>query len=113
MHRNRRHIVLTRDAAWSAPGAEVAGDVAEALMLAGSEAQKAEFLPLVASGELIGTVPVAGRASPVRSSMASPTVSEYDGAIAWTFGSLQAPRELELAVPVVRFGARLRRPTGL
>jgi alkylation response protein AidB-like acyl-CoA dehydrogenase len=31
---------------------------AEALMLAGSEAQKAEFLPLVASGELIGTLAV-------------------------------------------------------
>ena len=31
----RRHIVLTRDAAWSAPGAEVAHDVAGALALAG------------------------------------------------------------------------------
>ncbi len=31
----RRHIVLTRDAGWSAPGAEVAHDVAGALALAG------------------------------------------------------------------------------
>ncbi|WP_156424862.1 dihydrofolate reductase [Novosphingobium fuchskuhlense] len=31
----RRHIVLTRDADWSAPGAEVAHDVAGALALAG------------------------------------------------------------------------------
>lgn len=31
----RRHIVLTRDSAWSAPGAEVAKDVADALALAG------------------------------------------------------------------------------
>lgn len=31
----RRHIVLTRDAGWSAPGAEVVHDVAGALALAG------------------------------------------------------------------------------
>lgn len=31
----RRHIVLTRDAAWSAPGAEVAHSVDEALAMAG------------------------------------------------------------------------------
>lgn len=31
----RRHIVLTRDAGWSAPGAEVAQSVDEALALAG------------------------------------------------------------------------------
>lgn len=31
----RRHIVLTRDAAWSAPGTEVARDVEGALALAG------------------------------------------------------------------------------
>jgi dihydrofolate reductase len=31
----RRHIVMTRDAAWSAPGAETAATVAEALSLAG------------------------------------------------------------------------------
>ncbi len=31
----RRHIVLTRDAGWSAPGAEAAHDVAAALALAG------------------------------------------------------------------------------
>ena len=31
----RRHIVLTRDAGWSAPGAEAAHDVAGALALAG------------------------------------------------------------------------------
>ena len=31
----RRHIVLTRDPKWSAPGAEVARDQAEALALAG------------------------------------------------------------------------------
>jgi dihydrofolate reductase len=32
----RRHIVLTRDAAWHAPGAEVAHDVDAALALAGA-----------------------------------------------------------------------------
>lgn len=32
----RRHIVLTRDAGWSAPGAEVAHSVEEALALAGA-----------------------------------------------------------------------------
>jgi len=32
----RRHIVLTRDRGWSAPGAEIAHDVDEALRLAGS-----------------------------------------------------------------------------
>ncbi|EJL35137.1 dihydrofolate reductase [Novosphingobium sp. AP12] len=31
----RRHIVLTRDAAWSAPGAEAAHSVAEAIAMAG------------------------------------------------------------------------------
>ena len=31
----RRHIVLTRDPSWSAPGAEIAHDVKEALGLAG------------------------------------------------------------------------------
>ena len=31
----RRHIVLTRNAAWQAPGAEVVGDVPEALRAAG------------------------------------------------------------------------------
>jgi dihydrofolate reductase len=30
----RRHIVLTRDAGWSAPGAETVGNVAEAIALA-------------------------------------------------------------------------------
>lgn len=34
---NRRHIVLTRDRAWSAPGAEVARTVEEALALAGDK----------------------------------------------------------------------------
>jgi dihydrofolate reductase len=33
----RRHIVLTRDRGWSAPGAEAAHDVNEALALAGDE----------------------------------------------------------------------------
>ena len=33
----RRHIVLTRDRAWSAPGVEVAHSAGEALALAGSE----------------------------------------------------------------------------
>jgi dihydrofolate reductase len=35
----RRHIVLTRDAGWSAPGAEVARDIAGALALAGDAAE--------------------------------------------------------------------------
>jgi len=34
----RRHIVLTRDPAWHAPGTEVANDAAAALALAGDEA---------------------------------------------------------------------------
>jgi dihydrofolate reductase len=34
----RRHIVLTRDAAWSAPGTEVAHSVEQALRLANGEA---------------------------------------------------------------------------
>jgi dihydrofolate reductase len=34
----RRHIVLTRDTGWSAPGAEVARSVAEAVALAGDRA---------------------------------------------------------------------------
>ena len=50
----RRHIVLSRDPAWSAPGAEVAGSVADALALAGDGAVAviggaqvfAQFLPL-------------------------------------------------------------------
>lgn len=33
----RRHVVLTRDPGWSAPGAEVAHSVGEALALAGGE----------------------------------------------------------------------------
>jgi dihydrofolate reductase len=33
----RRHIVLTRDRAWTAAGAEVAGDVEEAMRLASGE----------------------------------------------------------------------------
>ena len=33
----RRHVVLTRDRSWSAPGAEVAHSVGEALDLAGDE----------------------------------------------------------------------------
>lgn len=33
----RRHIVLTRDKSWSAPGAEVAHSIGETLALAGSE----------------------------------------------------------------------------
>lgn len=32
----RRHIVLTRDRDWSAPGAEVAGDIDSAIAIAGS-----------------------------------------------------------------------------
>jgi dihydrofolate reductase len=35
----RRHIVLTRDPAWSAPGAEIARDVSEALKLGEGEAR--------------------------------------------------------------------------
>jgi len=33
----RRHIVLTRDGSWSAPGAEVAHSVDEALAMSGNE----------------------------------------------------------------------------
>lgn len=56
----RRHIVLTRDAGWQAPGAEVAASVADALTLAGpgevavvGGAQVyAQFLPLAERVEL-------------------------------------------------------------
>lgn len=56
----RRHIVLTRDAGWQTPGAEVAASVADALALAGpgevavvGGAQVyAQFLPLAERVEL-------------------------------------------------------------
>jgi dihydrofolate reductase len=56
----RRHIVLTRDPGWSAPGAEVAPGVEQALELAGSEPVSviggadifAAFLPLANRIEL-------------------------------------------------------------
>ena len=55
----RRHIVLTRDPDWSAPGAEVAHSVAEALALAGDGAAViggaevfALFLPVAVRIEL-------------------------------------------------------------
>jgi len=56
----RRHIVLTRDPNWSAPGAEVVQNAAEALALAGTEPVSviggadifALFLPLAARIEL-------------------------------------------------------------
>ena len=55
----RRHIVLTRDADWSAPGAEAAHDIGSALALAGSDAAIiggaevfAQALPLLARIEL-------------------------------------------------------------
>jgi len=55
----RRHIVLTRDPAWQAEGAEVARDVAGALALAGDDAAViggaevfALFLPLAERVEL-------------------------------------------------------------
>lgn len=38
----RRHIVLTRDAGWSAPGAEVAHDVAGALALANADGHEGD-----------------------------------------------------------------------
>ena len=34
----RRHIVLTRDAGWSSPGAEIVRDVSEAIILAAARA---------------------------------------------------------------------------
>jgi dihydrofolate reductase len=56
----RRHIVLTRDPGWSAPGAEMAHDLDQALRLAGSERVSvigganlfAQFLPLAGRIEL-------------------------------------------------------------
>jgi len=56
----RRHIVLTRDQSWSAPGAEVARSAGEALALAGGEPVSviggaeifALFLPLAERIEL-------------------------------------------------------------
>ncbi|MFL6743146.1 MAG: dihydrofolate reductase [Sphingomicrobium sp.] len=56
----RRHIVLTRDPGWSAPDAEVAHDIDQALRLAGSEPVSviggaelfAQFLPLAGRIEL-------------------------------------------------------------
>ena len=52
----RRHVVLTRDPAWQAEGAEVAHDLAEALALAGDEAA------VIGGAEIIAlALPVAGR----------------------------------------------------
>ncbi|WJS99095.1 dihydrofolate reductase [Novosphingobium humi] len=57
----RRHIVMTRDAGWSAPGAEVATDLAGALALAGDVAEVcvvgggqiyAQFMPIANRIEL-------------------------------------------------------------
>ncbi len=56
----RRHIVLTRDPAWSAPGADVAHSVEKALAVAGSQPVSviggaeifALFLPLAGTVEL-------------------------------------------------------------
>ncbi|HEX6741513.1 MAG TPA: dihydrofolate reductase [Sphingomicrobium sp.] len=56
----RRHVVLTRDRTWNAPGAEVAHDVDESLRLAGVERVSviggaelfAQFLPLANRIEL-------------------------------------------------------------
>jgi dihydrofolate reductase len=44
----RRHIVLTRDADWSKPGAEVARDVEEAIALAG----EAEEIAVIGGAEI-------------------------------------------------------------
>ena len=56
----RRHVVLTRDRSWTAPGAEVAHSIGEALALAGGERVSviggaelfAQFLPLAGRIEL-------------------------------------------------------------
>jgi dihydrofolate reductase len=56
----RRHIVVTRDRSWSAPGAEVAHSIDDALRLAGNERVSviggaelfAQFLPLADTIEL-------------------------------------------------------------
>ena len=56
----RRHVVLTRDRAWSAPGVDVANDLNDALRLAGTEPVSviggaelfAQFLPLADRIEL-------------------------------------------------------------
>lgn len=57
----RRHIVMTRDTSWEAAGAEVAGDLAGALALAGDAAEicivgggqiYAQFMPVATRIEL-------------------------------------------------------------
>ena len=54
----RRHIVLTRDPAWQAEGAEVAGNVAAAIALAG----EAEELAVIGGAEIYALfLPVADR----------------------------------------------------
>jgi dihydrofolate reductase len=54
----RRHIVLTRDSGWSAPGAERAGSVAEALRLAGP----AEEIAVIGGAEIYALfLPLADR----------------------------------------------------
>lgn len=54
----RRHIVLTRDAAWQAEGAEVAGSVEAAIALAGD----AEELAVIGGAEIYALfLPVADR----------------------------------------------------
>jgi dihydrofolate reductase len=53
----RRHIVVTRDRAWNAPGAEVAHSIEEALQLAGGER-----ISVIGGAELFGQfLPLAGR----------------------------------------------------
>ena len=53
----RRHIVLTRDSAWSAPGVEIAHDVEQALALASGER-----LSVIGGADIFTLfVPLAGR----------------------------------------------------
>lgn len=53
----RRHIVVTRDRAWNAPGAEVAHSIEEALQLAGGER-----VSVIGGAELFGQfLPLADR----------------------------------------------------
>lgn len=76
----RRHIVLTRDSGWTAPGAEVARDVAQALTMAGD----GEFAVIGGAEVLALFEPYAERIelTEVHGDYAGDTAMPYPGA-AW------------------------------
>lgn len=68
----RRHITLTRDRDWSAPGAEVAHDVDQALLLAGDDR-----VSVIGGAEIFALfLPIAGHIE------LTEVLADYDGDIA-------------------------------